>query len=93
MKYYKLNNEVYAYDDEQVAQGYASDKTLMTTEEVDAHLNPVPTPEQLLAQAKAEAQAYLNSTDWYFARKAETGQEVPEDVLTKRAEARAKLNE
>lgn len=46
----------------------------------------------LLAQAKTEAQAYLKSTDWYFARKAETGKEVPEDVLTKRAEARATLN-
>ena len=35
-----------------------------------------------------EAQAYLNSTDWYFARKAETGEEVPTEVVAKRQEAR-----
>ena len=91
MNYYKLNNEVFAYDDEQVAQGYASDKTPMTTEEAHAHLNPVPTPEQLEAQAKADAQAYLNSTDWYVVRMTETGTQIPDDVLTKRAEARSLL--
>lgn len=35
-----------------------------------------------------EAQAYLNSTDWYYARKAETGEEVPVEVVAKRQEAR-----
>ena len=40
-------------------------------------------------QAKLqEAQVYLNSTDWYYARKAETGEEVPKEVVTKRIEAR-----
>jgi len=32
---------------------------------------------------------YLSSTDWYVTRFAETGVEVPADVATKRAEARA----
>jgi hypothetical protein len=32
--------------------------------------------------------AYLASTDWYVIRKAETGKATPDDVLTKRAEAR-----
>ena len=31
---------------------------------------------------------YLSSTDWYITRQAETGAEVPSDILTKRAEAR-----
>lgn len=31
---------------------------------------------------------YLSSTDWYYARKAETGEEVPEDIVAKRIEAR-----
>jgi hypothetical protein len=31
---------------------------------------------------------YLTSTDWYYARKAETGEEVPTDVVIKRKEAR-----
>lgn len=35
-----------------------------------------------------EAQAYLNSTDWYYARKAETGEEVPVEIVAKRVEAR-----
>ena len=64
------------------------------------------TPEEILAQeaaiAKAETdrkvqeyKAYLNSTDFYYARKAETGEEVPADVVTKRLEAREfiRLNE
>jgi len=36
----------------------------------------------------SEAQTYLNSTDWYFARLSEIGQAVPDDVLSKRAESR-----
>lgn len=40
---------------------------------------------------KNEAQAYLDNTDWYVVRKSETGVEIPEDVLTKRAECREVL--
>jgi len=41
MNYYKDNQgNVYAYDDEQVAMGLAADKTAMTPEEVEAHINP-----------------------------------------------------
>ena len=35
-----------------------------------------------------EAQAYLNNTDWYYARKAETGEEVPVEVVEKRLASR-----
>ena len=38
-----------------------------------------------------EAQAYLNSTDWYSIREAEGGKAMPSDVKTKRAEERAKV--
>lgn len=31
---------------------------------------------------------FLKDTDWYYARKAETGEEVPTEVIAKRAEAR-----
>ena len=51
------------------------------------------TPEQL---AELEAQAarfnakqYLQETDWYVVRYAETGEEVPAEITQKRAEARA----
>ena len=35
-----------------------------------------------------ESKNYLASTDWYYARKAEAGEEVPVEVVTKRVEAR-----
>ena len=31
---------------------------------------------------------YLQSTDWYVVRKADTGKEIPSDVITKRQSAR-----
>ena len=43
---------------------------------------------ELASHTKAEALAYLASTDWYVTRKAETGVEIPEEVSIKRAEAR-----
>ena len=52
---------------------------------------PVPTAEQVQVQANAEARAYLISTDWYVIRLQETGQAVPEDIRTARAEARASV--
>jgi hypothetical protein len=38
--------------------------------------------------AKQKAKQYLIDTDWYVARKVETGIDIPEDILTKRAQAR-----
>jgi hypothetical protein len=45
----------------------------------------------LAEQAKAEARAYLNSTDWYIIRQTETGVAIPDDVLAKRAVCRELL--
>ena len=39
-------------------------------------------------QAKGDALQYLADTDWYATRKAETGAEIPDDVLALRAQAR-----
>ena len=50
------------------------------------------TSEDLLADTIMPVQAYLNQTDWYAIRFAETGVEIPEDVKTKRAEARAEIS-
>ena len=51
-----------------------------------------PTPEQIEQaeeiRAKLVAKQYLKDTDWYATRKAETGTAIPEDILTKRAQAR-----
>lgn len=57
------------------------------------------TPEEIAAwqaerdtkQTKAEAQAYLLSTDWYVVRFAETGTAIPQDVAEARAAARLLL--
>jgi len=54
MKYFKQNNEVFAYDGEQLSLGYGKDMIPMTDEEVELHINPPKTAEQLEAEAKAE---------------------------------------
>lgn len=64
MKYYKQNNEVFAYEDDGSQDHLIGDKVPMTNEEVDAHINPIPTEAQLLETKKQEAQSYLDSTDW-----------------------------
>lgn len=54
------------------------------------------TPEQeaarLAIRQRAEAQAYLDSTDWYCARLVDIGEPIPDDVKTRRAAARDVLN-
>jgi len=58
-----------------------------------------PAPEftdaEIAANAQAETnatnQAYLDSTDWYITRHAETAVAVPADVTTARAAARAAI--
>ena len=43
------------------------------------------------AETNATSQAYLDSTDWYITRHAETAVAVPADVTTARAAARAAI--
>jgi hypothetical protein len=56
---------------------------------------PEYTDAEIAANAQAElnatSQAYLASTDWYITRHAETAVEVPADVITARAAARAAI--
>lgn len=54
----------------------------------DALLLEVTTESKILDYKK-----YLSSTDWYYTRQLETGEEVPADVVTKRLEARAYIRE
>lgn len=65
--------------------------------EADAAITkPVFTPEQLaeidLNQRKHEARDYLKNTDWYAARLAEQGTPIPEEVISKRQQARELLS-
>ena len=64
MKYYKQNNEVYAYELDGSQDHLIGDKVAMTAEEVELHINPIPTEAQILAEKIAEAKAYLASTDY-----------------------------
>lgn len=43
--------------------------------------------------ASTNAIQYLQSTDWYVVRKAETGVPVPDNVIIKRAEARQTIKD
>lgn len=54
---------------------------------------PVQTSEEKQQLVNAKSRAYLAKTDWYIIRQQETGEPVPEDVLAKRAEARATVVE
>lgn len=55
------------------------------------------TDEQIAGAERAvlikNAKTYLKETDWYVSRYAETGTEIPEEVLTKRAQARLDASE
>lgn len=59
MKYYKQNNEVFAYEEDGSQDHLIGDKVLMTVEEIEAHINPPKTAEQLLAEAKAAKEQAL----------------------------------
>ena len=50
-----------------------------------------PTPEEIQEKINNDARAYLNSTDWYVVRLAETGVEIPKDILITRQKARESI--
>lgn len=91
MKYYKdENNQVWAFEADGSQDAYIPlHLTPITIEEADELRKPPPlTPEQLQEQINFEARAYLNSTDWYVVRFAETGVAIPQDILDARQAAR-----
>ena len=45
------------------------------------------------AVLRRNAKAYLKETDWYVSRYSETDTEIPEEILTKRAQARIDASE
>lgn len=66
MNYYKdTDGNVYAYNDIQAPKkGLVS----MTKKETEAHLNPVPTSEQLADTARAERDRLIESVRWRIER-------------------------
>jgi hypothetical protein len=64
MNYYKdETGDVFAYDADQVAAGLADGKTPMTPEEVEAHVNPPKTEEQLREEWKAQRASQVEAID------------------------------
>ncbi len=79
MKYYKHpeTGEVYAYDNDQVEQGWVKEGLVeMTQEEVESHLNPPPEP-PTEGDIRAKRERLLQETDWTLLRALETGDSVP----------------
>ncbi len=60
--------------------------------EVEAEFVPEPQPDPQIA-INEEARAYLNSTDWYVVRFAETGVTIPQEILDARQAARYSIVE
>lgn len=91
MKFYKdINNEVFAYEEDGSQDHLIGDKVLMTSEEVEAHINPPKTEEQIMNNKILEAKAYLEATDFkmtvdYYATLSEVEQL---ELTAKRQEAR-----
>ena len=75
-------NSHYAEILKQVADGNLTIAPQFTDAEIAANTQ---------AETNATSQAYLDSTDWYITRHAETAVAVPADVTTARAEARAAI--
>ena len=85
MHYKAPDNSVHFLDDDAFAHLLPAGSVPITDEEAEA-LRPKP-----VIDVAMQAKAYLASTDWYVTRFAETGKPIPEDVTTKRAEARKQV--
>ena len=68
-----------------------------TVEDMPVLERQEPTAEEiannLVASQNYDARKYLADTDWYVTRKAETGKAIPDDIATKRQEARDKVKD
>jgi hypothetical protein len=75
--------------EEQDEEGNTTAKTIRRFQIVR---NPEPTTNELNERRISELEAYLNTTDWYAVRYAETGVEIPEDIKTARQSAREEIS-
>ena len=70
MKYYKdKDGNVYAYETQAERDQFGAPELVkMTKTEIEAHLNPQPTPEQLADAARAERDRLIESVRWRIER-------------------------
>ena len=75
--------------EEQDEEGNTTAKTIRRFQIVR---NPEPTTNELNERRINELESYLNSTDWYAVRYAETGVAIPDDIKTARQAARDEIS-
>lgn len=75
--------------EEQDEDGNTATKTIRRFQIVR---NAEPTADEITKQRISELENYLNSTDWYAVRYAETGVEIPADIKTARQAARDEIS-
>ncbi len=68
MNYFHKDKEVHYYSDLQIAQGHAKGLTPLTEQELEAHLNPPVSVEQLAGGARAERDSRITSVRWRVER-------------------------
>jgi hypothetical protein len=91
MKYYKdTNNNVYAYELDGSQDHLIGDKVAMTADEIEAHLNPPITPEQLTQSRINELKSLLANTDFkvlpdYQQRSGKTDAEMAQILADRKA--------
>ena len=95
MKYYiNKQQEIFAYELDGSQDHLIDDKEPITIEEVQAINKAKEDAYKATIEYKiAEAKAYLAFTDWYCSRKIDSGKDIPEEVVSKRAEARELINQ
>lgn len=99
MKYFKsASNEIYAYEsdgsqDHLITDAKKNKWKELTDEELSAIINPPKSSEQIQLEINNASRAYLLSTDWYVIRNTETGEPIPEEISTKRNDARASVKD
>ena len=93
-KIYLNGLEIPLDDSKPEFQQYLEDKDIVGVEYVEA------TPEEIAQQTQFQIQEYkiqqyqeLLTTDWYYTRFLETGQEVPLEIKQQRQEIRDKYND
>lgn len=89
---FKQSVEISDAEHRALLDGQANGKRIATAEDGHPYLSEydnTPSKEQEIA----ELQRYLDSTDWYAIRYAETGTEIPDDITKKRQETRDKISE
>lgn len=90
-KVIKANGDI-TFVNEKYLQGILQEGDVVDENYVVDKIPPTPTAEEIQEDnqrvVRENAKKYLADTDWYAARKAETGTAIPEDILTKRAQAR-----